>query len=133
MEFLLAIGMAMFAGLFLSRLTDRFHFPDVTSYLIAGLLVGPLCLGRFGIPGLGFTSFEFVEEFSLISDVALGFIAFSIGSEFRLNSLKKIGRQATIIAIIQALTATLLVDLVLIGLHQILGDKLPLSTCMVTR
>ena len=131
MEFLLAIGMAMFAGLFLSRLTDRFHFPDVTSYLIAGLLVGPLCLGRLGIPGLGFASFEFVEELSLISDVALGFIAFSIGSEFRLSSLKKIGRQATIIAVFQALTATLLVDLVLIGLHQILGDKLPLSTCIL--
>ena len=131
MEFLLAIGMAMFAGLFLSRLTDRFRLPDVTSYLVAGLLVGPLCLGSLGIPGLGFVSFEFVEKLSLVSDVALGFIAFSIGSEFRLASLKEIGRQATIIAVIQALTATLLVDLALLGLHQLLGEKLPLSTCIL--
>ena len=59
MEFLLAIGIAMFAGLFLSRLTSRLKLPDVTSYLVAGLLVGPLCLGRLGIPGLGFSSFDF--------------------------------------------------------------------------
>ena len=131
MEFLLAIGTAMFAGLFLSRLTDRFHLPDVTSYLVAGLLIGPLCLGRLNVPGLGFRSFTLVEEFGLISDVALGFIAFSIGSEFRLPSLKKIGRQATVIAIFQALCATVLVDLALLGLHQILGDKLPLASCIL--
>ncbi len=131
MEFLLAIGIAMFAGLFLSRLTSRLKLPDVTSYLIAGLLVGPLCLGRLGIPGLGFSSFDFVESMGLVCDAALGFIAFSIGSEFRLSSLRKTGRQATVIAIIQALTATALVDISLIGLHFVLGDKLPVSTCLI--
>ena len=131
MEFLLAIGVAMFAGLFLSRLTSRFNLPDVTSYLVAGLLIGPLCLGRLGVPGLGFTSFEFVDAMGLISDVALGFIAFSIGSEFRVASLRKIGRQATIIAIFQALSATVLVDVALLILHLFLGDKLPVSTCII--
>lgn len=131
MEFLLAIGVAMFAGLFLSRLTSRFNLPDVTSYLVAGLLIGPLCLGRLGIPGLGFTSFEFVEDMGLVSDVALGFIAFSIGSEFRISALRKTGRQATIIAIFQALTATVLVDAALLVLHLFLGDKLPVSTCII--
>ena len=131
MEFLLAIGVAMFAGLFLSRLTSRFNLPDVTSYLVAGLLIGPLCLGRLGVPGLGFTSFEFVDAMGLISDVALGFIAFSIGSEFRVASLRKIGRQATIIAIFQALSATVLVDVALLILHLFLGDKLPVSTCIL--
>ena len=95
MEALLAIGIAMFAGLFLSRLTSRLNLPDVTSYLVAGLLVGPLCLGQLGIDGLGLTSFHAVEELGLLNDVALGFIAFSIGSEFRVSSLRKIGRQAT--------------------------------------
>lgn len=128
MEILLAIGVAMFAGLFLTRLAVRFNLPDVTCYLIAGILVGPLCLGALGITCLGFKSFEFVEEMGLISDVALGFIAFSIGNEFRLSSLKKIGRQATVIAIFQALTATVLVDIVLVILHLFLGDKLPVST-----
>ena len=106
MEVLLAIGIAMFAGLFLSRLTSKWNLPDVTSYLVAGVLVGPLVLGRLGIPGLGFSSFAFVEEMGLLCDVALGFIAFSIGSEFRISALRKTGRQATIIAIFQALTAT---------------------------
>lgn len=132
MEFLLAIGIAMLAGLMLTRLTKRFNLPDVTSYLIAGLLVGPLVLGRLGIPGLGFTSFDFVGEMSLISDVALGFIAFSIGNEFRLEDLKQIGRQATIVGIVQALTATLFVDAALFVLHLILGNEvLPLSTCLI--
>ena len=134
MEYLLAIGIAMLAGLMLTRLTKRFNLPDVTSYLIAGLLVGPLVLGRLGIPGLGFTSFDFVGEMSLISDVALGFIAFSIGNEFRLEDLKQIGRQATIVGIVQALTATLFVDAALFVLHLILGNEvLPLSTCLIHR
>ena len=131
MEILLAIGVAMFAGLFLTRLFVKFNLPDVTCYLIAGVLVGPLLLGRIGVPGLGFHSFEFVEEMSLISDVALGFIAFSIGNEFRLSSLKHIGCQAGVIAIAQALSTCLLVDVVLLGLHLILGDKLPISTCII--
>ena len=118
-------------GLLISRLTVKLNLPDVTSYLVAGLLVGPLCLGGLGLTGVGFRSFEFVEEMGLISDVALGFIAFSIGSEFRLASLKKIGRQATVIAIVQALCATLLVDIALVLLHLVLGDKLPLSTCIL--
>ena len=131
MEFLLAIGVAMFAGLFLSRLTSRFNLPDVTSYLVAGLLIGPLCLGRLGVPGLGFTSFDFVDAMGLISDVALGFIAFSIGSEFRVSALRKIGRQATVIAIFQALAATALVDVALLLLHLFLGDRRPVSTCII--
>ena len=131
MEFLLAIGVAMFVGLLLSRLTSRFNLPDVTSYLVAGVLVGPLVLGQLGVPGLGFQSFEFVEEMSLVCDAALGFIAFSIGSEFRVSALRKTGRQATVIAVFQALTATLFVDVALIGLHFVLGDKLPISTCLI--
>ena len=131
MEFLLAIGIAMFAGLLLSRLTSRLNLPDVTSYLVAGVLVGPLVLGQLGVPGLGFSSFHFVEDMSLVCDAALGFIAFSIGSEFRITALRKTGRQATVIAIFQALTATLFVDVALIGLHFILGDKLPISTCLI--
>lgn len=131
MEYLLSIGVAMFAGLFLTRLTKRFNLPDVTSYLVAGLLIGPLGLGALGIPGLGFSSFDYVESMGLICDVALGFIAFSIGNEFRLSSLKTIGRQATVIAIFQALSATVLVDVALLILHLFLKDQLSVSTCLV--
>ena len=131
MEYLLAIGLAMFAGLFLSRLASKFNLPDVTSYLVAGVLIGPLCLGALGIPNLGIPSFDFVEKLGLISDVSLGFIAFSIGNEFRLEELKHIGRQATIVAIFQALSATIFVDVGLLILHLFLGDTLPVSTCIV--
>ena len=131
MEFLLAIGCAMFAGLFLSRLTSRWNLPDVTSYLVAGLLIGPLFLGQLKVPGLGFESFEMVEAMGLLTDTALGFIAFSIGSEFRISALRRTGRQATVIAILQALAATLLVDGALLLLHLFLGDKLPVSTCLI--
>ena len=132
MEYLLSIGLAMFAGLLLTRFTKRFNLPDVTSYLIAGLLIGPLALGALGVPGLGFRSFEFVEEMGLICDAALGFIAFSIGNEFRLEELKHIGKQATVIAIFQALTATVFVDLGLFALHLVVGSEvLPVSTCII--
>ena len=131
MEYLLSIGLAMFAGLFLTRLTTRLKLPDVTSYLVAGLLIGPLGLGALSVPGLGFASFDYVESMGLICDVALGFIAFSIGNEFRLTTLKTIGRQATVIAIFQALAATIFVDVALLVFHFFLGDQLPVSTCLI--
>lgn len=131
MQTLLTLSVALFAGLMLSRLAKLMKLPAVTAYLIAGILVGPYLLGALGIEGLGFTSMESVKSLSLISDVALGFIAFSIGNEFRLSQLKKTGKQATIIGIVQAVVATLLVDAVLIGLHFIMPDKLPLPAAIV--
>ena len=128
METLFSISIALGAGLILSRLAKPLGLPSVTAYLVAGILIGPYCLGRIGIEGLGFVSHENVKEFEIISNVALGFIAFAIGNEFRLSQLKKVGGTATFIGIFQALIATLLVDAALIGLHFVLGeDKLPLS------
>ncbi len=112
----------------MSRVAKPLGLPSVTGYLVAGILIGPYCLGRLGIDGIGFTSIENVKEFEIISNVALGFIAFAIGNEFRISQLKKIGGKATFIGIWQAIIATLLVDATLIGLHFVLGeDKLPLS------
>ena len=128
METLFCIATALIAGLLMSRPAKLLKLPAVTGYLIAGVLIGPYCLGKLGISGFGFVSMESIEELTILSEVALGFIAFSIGNEFRLSALKKTGKQATIIAIVQALTATLCVDLALFGLHLILGaDVLPLS------
>ena len=70
---------------------------------------------------------EAVEALSLISEVALGFIAFSIGNEFRLHELKNTGKQAAVVGIVQALVAALLVDLALIGLHFMMPDKITLA------
>lgn len=130
MEVLLSISIALAAGLLLTRITKKFNLPSVTGYLIAGIIVGPFCLGLLGINGLGFTTIESVKEYNVITQTALGFIAFAIGNEFRLEQLKHTGRQATVIAILQALAATLLVDAALIGLHFILGDKLPLPVAI---
>ena len=131
MEILLSVAVALFAGLMMTRVIKPLGLPAVTGYLVAGVLIGPFCLGLLGIEGLGFTTMEYVGRFGLIADVALGFIAFSIGNEFRLSQLRQIGKQATVIAIFQALTATLFVDLALCGLSLILGpEKLPMSVAI---
>ena len=83
------------------------------------------------MPGLGFTSKADIESVSILADVALGFIAFSIGNEFRLPQLKKIGKQATIVGIFQAVVTTVVVDLALILLHFAMPDKLSLSAALV--
>ena len=131
MQALLSLSIAMFAGLMLSRLAKLAKLPAVTAYLVAGILVGPYCLGALGIDGLGFTSMHDVESYSLLCDVALGFIAFSIGNEFRLSQLKKTGKAATVIGIAQAVFTTILVDVILIAVHLARPDKLSLPAAIV--
>lgn len=130
MQALLSLSVALFVGLMLSRLAKLAKLPAVTAYLVAGILVGPYLLGAFGIQGLGFTSMGDVKAYSILSDVALGFIAFSIGNEFRLSQLKQTGKQATVIGIFQAVFTTLIVDAILIGLHFLMPDKLPLPAAI---
>ena len=131
MQALLSLSIAVFAGLMLSRLAKIVKLPAVTAYLVAGILIGPYVLGAIGVPGLGFVSMDDIKTYSILSDVALGFIAFSIGNEFRLAQLKKTGRQATVIGIVQAVATTVLVDAALIGLHFLIPDKLPLPSAII--
>lgn len=131
MEALLSLSIALLAGLLLSRPAKKLKLPAVTAYLVAGILVGPYCLGAFGVSGLGFTSMANVKSYSIICDAALGFIAFSIGNEFRLSQLKEIGKKATIVGISQAVFTTLLVDAVLIGLHFAMPEILPLEAAII--
>lgn len=115
--YLICLAVALIGGLMLSRLTKLFNLPAVTAYLVAGLLLGPFVLGRMNIPGLGFQSLEQVEVMGIVTQTALGFIAFTIGNEFRLSQLKSMGKSAITIGILQAVITTLLVDAVLIVLH----------------
>ena len=124
MSTLLSVSVALLAGLLMTRLVKPLKLPDVTAYLIAGVLIGPYCLGALGIDGLGFTSAEAVQGLALISEVALGFIAFSIGNEFRVTELKHTGKQAFVVGIVQAITATLFVDIALFVVHLMMPDKL---------
>ena len=91
METLLLISVTLLAGLMMSRVVKKLELPAVTAYLIAGILIGPFCIGRLNIAGFGFQTLEQVKGFELLSDIALGFIAFAIGNEFRLSQLKDTG------------------------------------------
>ena len=130
MQPLLLIATALFAGLLMTRLFSKLHLPDVTAYLVTGVLIGPCVLGRLGIPGFGFSTFEKVDSLSVINDVALGFIAFAIGHEFRLSALRQTGKQATIIGILQAVITTVFVDLAMISFHFIRPDLLSLGAAL---
>ena len=127
---LLSLSIALFTGLMLSRLAKKAELPAVTAYLVSGVLIGPFVLGSIGIDGIGITSSQ-LHSFSIIADVALGFIAFSMGNEFRISQLKKIGKQATVVGIFQAIFTCIAVDIFLIALHFIMPDKLSLSAAIV--
>ena len=127
---LLSLSVAIFAGLMMTRIMSIWKLPDVTAYLVAGVLIGPSLIGALGIPGIGFASYEELEGLSLLSDVALGFIAFSIGNEFRLSQLRETGKQATVIGILQAVFTTLLVDAALVIFHFIAPEVLSLPAAI---
>jgi len=129
--YLICLAAAMVGGLLLSRLTKWMRLPAVTAYLVAGLILGPFCLGALGVPGLGFHSLEQVEGMGIITQTALGFIAFTIGNEFRLSQLKAMGSGAIVIGILQAVLTTVVVDLVLIGLHFLAPNMISLP-CAIT-
>lgn len=129
--YLICLAVALIGGLLLSRLTKLLNLPAVTAYLLAGLLLGPFAIGRIGLNGLGFSSLEQVEGMSIITQTALGFIAFTIGNEFRLGQLKAMGRSAITIGILQAVITTVLVDIILIGLHLVFPNVISLP-CAIT-
>ena len=124
MTALLSFAFALMAGLMMTRLFNRWRLPDVTAFLVSGVLIGPFVLGRLGIHGFGFPTYESVAQLEVISKVAMGFIAFAIGNEFRLSQLRKTGRQALIIGILQGLAAAVLVDLALLGFHALFPEIL---------
>ena len=140
MQFLITVSIAMMAGLLMTRFTKLFNLPAVTAYLLAGLVVGPFVLGMLDLSMLGIPEFSHIgfshadfetPAFEIVSQVALGFIAFAIGNEFRMSELKHIGKQATVIGILQAVAAAVLVDGALIALHFAIPDMLPLPAAII--
>lgn len=113
MNILLIIGIAMGAGLLMSRLARIAKLPNVTAFLVAGLIIGP-CVGRV-------ISKEQVASMNVISEAALGFIAYAIGGEFKLSYLKKIGKAPLTITFFQGIATALCVDVGLI----VLGTPVP--------
>ncbi|MCI8651025.1 MAG: cation:proton antiporter [Oscillospiraceae bacterium] len=127
---LICLSVALVGGLLLSRLVKKLGLPAVTAYLVAGLLLGPFCIGALGIPGLGFNTAAQVSGLNIISQVALGFIAFAIGDEFRLEQLRSMGRRVIVVGIFQAVATTIVVDLALIALHFIRPDFISLPSAV---
>ena len=128
---LICLAVALIGGLMMSRLTKLFHLPAVTAYLVAGLLMGPFILGAIGVPGMGFNTLEQVHGLSIVTQTALGFIAFTIGNEFRLSQLKATGKAAIIIGILQAVITTALVDIVLICLHFMFPNVISIPSALI--
>ena len=147
MQFFISLSIAMLAGLLVSRLAKLLKLPAVTAYLVAGILVGPFLIGAIDLSGLGIAGLSHIgfspadfglaegtsknPAFTLLSELSLGFIAFSIGNEFRLKDLKTIGRQATVVGILQAIAATVLVDGALLLLHLAIPDVLTPSMAIL--
>ena len=129
--YLICLAVALIGGLMLSRLTKKVNLPAVTAYLVAGLCLGPFLLGRLRIPGFGFSTLEQVESLRIVTQTALGFIAFTIGNEFRLAQLKATGAKAIIVGILQAVIATAVVDVVLVLLHVIAPGVISIP-CAIT-
>lgn len=135
MNTLLGLSLAMIVGLLMTRVMKKINLPNVTGYLIAGLLVGPYCLNIFSVENL--------EGFAILTNAALGFIAFSIGGEFKLSSLKQLGAKVFVITLFEAVGATVIVSTVMIllgidtSLALILGAiasaTAPAATLMVVR
>ena len=125
MNILFALAIAMAVGMAMTRLIRLIHLPNVTAYLIAGLLVGPYVL-KVLTP-------EMNSKLSIISDVALGFIAYSIGSEFKFSYIKEIGAKPMVITAFEGCVASLLVFLTLLALGAIAAATAPAATLMVVR
>lgn len=136
MHMLFYISVILFAGMGTAKILSKFKLPNVTGYLIAGLIIGPSLLGI--IPK------EASDKLSIISEAALSFIAYSIGSEFNIENLKRVGKGVILITVLEALTAVILIDIVMIFvlgqpvafslvLGAIAAATAPAATLMVVR
>jgi len=128
---LICLAVALIGGLMLTRITKLLKLPAVTAYLVAGLLLGPFFLGGLGLEGVGFNTLEQVEGLQIITQTTLGFIAFTIGNEFRISQLKATGAKAITIGILQAVVTTVVVDIVLIALSLLFPQVISIP-CAIT-
>jgi len=106
---ILWVALALGLALLISKLMKKIHFPNVTGYLIGGILIGPWVIGLFNQSLFN----DILKEVSWVSEIALGFIAFTIGGSFKISALKSVGKKATIISVFEALGGAIFVVLFL--------------------
>jgi len=139
---LLDLGIMIFCGMFFGRLAKHVKLPNVTGYLVAGLLIGPYFFHAFGL-NFSILTTDFLNNITVISEAALGFIAFSIGNEFKVSYFKRVGVTPIVIAILESLFAVIFVvaGLILTGnsvpfslvLGSIAAATAPAATIMVVK
>lgn len=122
------IAILLFAGLLSTRLMRLLKLPNVTGYIITGIVMGPFLFGVL-FNGFSFENikegivFQYVSRLGWVSQVALGFIAFSIGTSFRVSTLKTLGKRVIVITALEALGASLCVILALLIAHFIVPEQ----------
>lgn len=144
-DYNLVLGLAvlLLTGLAFGKLSKRLHIPNVTGYLLGGFLIGPGFFSLFFPQFQGIVTLEYVETLKIIADIELAFIAFSVGTEFRFEYLKRLGPAPIVIAILESLFAVIFitVGLLLFGFPLYIalafgavgGATAPAATVMVIR
>ena len=144
MDYVLLLGILLLCGLFSTRIMKKFNLPNVTGYLLVGLIIALICilfdklLGNtksfFNPITNSFEGGTLEEELQLLNDlisgVALGFIALSIGEEFRFSKIKNLGPKILTITFCQAFLTVILVDIALIIFCLSINIPLEISICL---
>ena len=129
------LAILLIAALLSTRLMKVLKLPNVTGYIVTGIIMGPFVFGvlfnHFSYDGIKESViFNYVNRLGWVSQVALGFIAFSIGTSFKTSVLKSVGKRVIIITILEALAASIFVLIALLIMHFIMPDKVPLSLAL---
>lgn len=126
------VALLLIAGLASTRLMKVLKLPNVTGYIITGIIMGPFVFGALvNNFGIGYDHikesyvYDFVSRISWVSSIALGFIAFSIGTSFHRSTLKSVGKKVIVITLFEAIMASLVVFLALMVAHFIFPDAIP--------
>lgn len=130
MNFILVLGVLLILGLVSTRVVKLLNLPNVTGYLVAGLLAALGCVLIDHLSGNNVLTDEIIVLNDSVSSVALGFIALSIGEEFKFSKIKGLGSKILIITILQALLAMVLVDVVLLGICYLLNVPVEVAICL---
>ena len=113
---IISVALMLFSGFFLTRITKLLRLPNVTAYIVAGILIGPYCLNL--VPQ------RIIDGTDFLSDIALAFIAFSTGEFFKLDVLKRNGMKVVWITVMEAVLASVAVFVLT---YWILGLELAFS------
>ena len=135
MNYVLLLGILLVLGLVATRVTRLIKLPNVTGYLVVGLLLAIvfILMDTFGYKNPNYSESlkdTLTNTNKFVSSIALGFIALSIGEEFKLSKIKQYGSKMAIITLFQALLAAILVDIVLIVVCLILHVNLAIAICL---